>query len=37
VASERRAETSRLEGFSDAVFAFAHREFFRRYGLGDGR
>jgi len=76
VASERRAETSRLEGFSDAVFAFAltllvvslevpssydqlvhtlrsfiafapsfaaliwiwylHREFFRRYGLGDG-
>ena len=48
MASERRAETSRLEGFSDAVFAFApsfaaliwiwylHREFFRRYGLGDG-
>jgi len=76
VASERRVETSRLEGFSDAVFAFAltllvvslqvpssydelvhtlrsfvafapsfaaliwiwylHREFFRRYGLGDG-
>jgi len=76
VASERRAETSRLEGFSDAVFAFAltllvvslqvpssydelvhtlrsfvafapsfsaliwiwylHREFFRRFGLGDG-
>jgi len=23
VATERRAETSRLEGFSDAVFAFA--------------
>jgi len=23
MASERRAETSRLEGFSDAVFAFA--------------
>ena len=76
MASERRSETSRLEGFSDAVFAFAltllvvslqvpssydelvhtlrsfvafapsfaaliwiwylHREFFRRYGLGDG-
>ncbi|TME29167.1 MAG: DUF1211 domain-containing protein [Chloroflexi bacterium] len=48
MARERRAETSRLEGFSDAVFAFApsfaaliwiwylHREFFRRYGLGDG-
>ena len=76
MATERRAETSRLEGFSDAVFAFAltllvvslevpssydqlvhtlrsfvafapsfaaliwiwylHREFFRRYGLGDG-
>jgi len=76
MASERRGETSRLEGFSDAVFAFAltllvvslqvpssydelvhtlrsfvafapsfaaliwiwylHREFFRRYGLGDG-
>jgi len=76
VARERRAEASRLEGFSDAVFAFAltllivslevpksydelvdtlrsfvafapsfaaliwiwylHREFFRRYGLGDG-
>jgi len=76
VATERRAGTSRLEGFSDAVFAFAltllvvslevpssydqlvhtlrsfvafapsfaaliwiwylHREFFRRYGLGDG-
>jgi uncharacterized membrane protein len=76
VATERRAETSRLEGFSDAVFAFAltllivslevpksydelvhtlrsfvafapsfaaliwiwylHREFFRRFGLGDG-
>jgi uncharacterized membrane protein len=76
VASERRSETVRLEGFSDAVFAFAltllvvslqvpssydelvhtlrsfiafapsfaaliwiwylHREFFRRYGLGDG-
>jgi len=76
VATERRAETTRLEGFSDAVFAFAltllvvslqvpssydelvhtlrsfvafapsfaslvwiwylHREFFRRFGLGDG-
>jgi uncharacterized membrane protein len=76
VATERRADTSRLEGFSDAVFAFAltllvvslqvpssydelvrtlrsfvafapsfaaliwiwylHRQFFRRYGLGDG-
>ena len=76
MARERNAETSRLEGFSDAVFAFAltllivslevpssydelvhtlrsfvafapsfaaliwiwylHREFFRRYGLGDG-
>lgn len=76
VASERRADTARLEAFSDAVFAFAltllvvslavpnsydelvhtlrsflafaasfaalvwiwylHREFFRRYGLGDG-
>ena len=76
MATERRAETSRLEGFSDAVFAFAltllvvslevpssydelvrtlrsfiafaasfaaliwiwylHREFFRRFGLGDG-
>ena len=76
MASERRAESSRLEGFSDAVFAFAltllvvslevptsydalvhtlrsfvafapsfaaliwiwylHREFFRRFGLGDG-
>ena len=76
MATERRAETSRLEGFSDAVFAFAltllvvslqvpssfdelvrtlrsfiafaasfaaliwiwylHRQFFRRFGLGDG-
>jgi len=76
VATERRAETSRLEGFSDAVFAFAlthlvvslqvpnsydelgrtlrsfvafaascaaliwiwylHRQFFRRFGPGDG-
>jgi uncharacterized membrane protein len=76
VATERRADTSRLEGFSDAVFAFAltllvvslqvpssyddlvrtlrsfvafapsfaaliwiwylHRQFFRRYGIGDG-
>jgi uncharacterized membrane protein len=76
VAIERRADTSRLEGFSDAVFAFAltllvvslqvpssydelvrtlrsfvafapsfaaliwiwylHRQFFRRFGLGDG-
>jgi len=76
MASERRSETARLEGFSDAVFAFAltllvvslqvpssyddlvhtlrsfvafapsfaaliwiwylHRQFFRRFGLGDG-